>query len=60
MGRKRTKEIAVTTGSGNVFADIGLPKPEEELAKAQLASHIRHVIERRHLTKHTRKVPRGR
>ena len=36
--------------SGNVFADLGLPEPEEELAKAQLASHIRRTIERRHLS----------
>ena len=30
--------IPVTASSGNVFADIGVPEPEEELAKAQLAS----------------------
>jgi len=40
----------VTAGSGNVFADIGLPEPEEELAKAQLASCIRQVIKRQRLT----------
>ena len=43
-------EIAVTPGSGNVFADLGLAEPEEELTKAQLASHIRHIIRRRRLT----------
>ncbi len=37
-------------GSGNVFADMRLPRPEEELTKAQLASHIRQVIKRQHLT----------
>jgi len=41
----------VTESSDNVFADLGLPKPEEELAKAQLASHIRRAIESRHLSK---------
>jgi predicted XRE-type DNA-binding protein len=50
MARKREAEIPVTAGAGNVFADIGLPEPEEELAKAQLASCIRQVIKRRHLT----------
>jgi predicted XRE-type DNA-binding protein len=48
--KKREAEIAVTPSSGNVFADMGLPEPEEELTKAQLASHIRQVIKRRRLT----------
>jgi predicted XRE-type DNA-binding protein len=42
--------IAVIPGSGNVFADLGVAEPEEELAKAKLASHIRAVIARRKLT----------
>jgi predicted XRE-type DNA-binding protein len=50
MARKRKPHIAVTESSGNVFADIGLPEPVEELTKAQLASHIRHVISQRRLT----------
>jgi predicted XRE-type DNA-binding protein len=50
MAKKRESDIPVTAGSGNVFADMGLPEPEEELTKAQLASHIRRVIERRRLT----------
>jgi predicted XRE-type DNA-binding protein len=40
----------VTASSGNVFVDIGVPHPEEELAKAQLASRIREVVRRRRLT----------
>jgi len=48
--KKHDIRIAVTAGSGNVFADIGLPNPEEELTKAQLASHIRQVIKRERLT----------
>ena len=40
----------MTASSGNVFADIGLPEPEEELTKAQLASHIRQIINQRRLT----------
>ena len=50
MVKKRGAEIPVIEGSGNVFADMGLPNSEEELTKAQLASHIRHVIKRRRLT----------
>jgi len=42
--------IAVTPSSGNVFADIGVAEPEEELAKAQLASRIREVVRRSRLT----------
>jgi predicted XRE-type DNA-binding protein len=50
MVKKRQAKIPVTSSSGNVFADMGLPEPEEELTKAQLASHIRQVIKRRRLT----------
>jgi predicted XRE-type DNA-binding protein len=42
--------IAVTPSSGNVFADIGVAEPEEELAKTQLASRIREVVRRSRLT----------
>lgn len=50
MAKRQQAATEVTAGSGNVFADIGLPEPEEELAKAQLASCIRQVIKRRRLT----------
>ena len=43
-------QIAVTPSSGNVFADLGIAEPEEELAKAQLASRVRAVIGQRKLT----------
>jgi predicted XRE-type DNA-binding protein len=46
----RRKEIPVVRGSGNIFADIGLPNPEERLVKAQLASAIGDVIRERGLT----------
>jgi predicted XRE-type DNA-binding protein len=45
-----TNAIPVFAGSGNVFADLAVANPEEELAKAQLASHIRMAIQRRRLT----------
>jgi len=51
MGKRReAKVILVTESSGNVFADLGFSDPEEELAKAQLASHIRQILQRRRLT----------
>jgi predicted XRE-type DNA-binding protein len=50
MVKKPEAEIPVIESSGNVFADMGLPEAEEELTKAQFASHIRQVIKRRHLT----------
>ena len=37
-------------GSGNVFADLHVPRPEEALAKAELAHKITTLIERRGLT----------
>jgi predicted XRE-type DNA-binding protein len=36
--------------SGNVFADLGLPNPEEALAKAELAHKITVLIQERGLT----------
>ena len=50
MAGQHEDDIAVTPGSGNVFADLGVAEPEEELAKAQLALHIRDAIKRRRLT----------
>ena len=41
--------IEVEEGSGNVFADLGLPNPEERLAKAGLAFRIAGVIRARRL-----------
>lgn len=37
-------------GSGNVFADIGLPNADELLAKAELAIRITDILHRRRLT----------
>src|SRR3984957_14030572 len=44
------EKISITPSSGNVFADLGLPDAEDLLAKANLALHIRRVIEARKLT----------
>lgn len=51
MTRKVTVDgIEVEQGSGNVFADLGLPNPEERLAKALLSRAIHKAIEARGLT----------
>jgi predicted XRE-type DNA-binding protein len=50
MVKARKADIPVTGGSGNVFADMGLPEAGEELTKAQLASQIRQVIKGQRLT----------
>ncbi|HEV2386924.1 MAG TPA: helix-turn-helix transcriptional regulator [Candidatus Acidoferrales bacterium] len=51
MGSKpEAKNIQVKVGIGNVFADIGLPNPEERLAKADLAICITQAIQARSLT----------
>jgi predicted XRE-type DNA-binding protein len=40
----------IDRGSGNVFADLGLPNPDLALAKAKLVQRIRELIEERKLT----------
>ena len=41
--------IKVEEGSGNVFADIGLPNPEEALAKAEIARQVNRILTERGL-----------
>jgi predicted XRE-type DNA-binding protein len=45
MGKTRAKQ-----GTGNVFADLGLPNPEQELLKARLTLEIYKIIKERGLT----------
>ena len=40
----------ITRGSGNVFADIGVPDPETHLLKAELVRRIAGLIERERQT----------
>lgn len=35
-----SSDLSATVGSGNVFADLGLPNPEEMLVKAELSKQI--------------------
>ena len=47
---KDTAETAVEHGSGNVFADLGLPDADAHLLKAGLVARIDSIIRRRGLT----------
>jgi predicted XRE-type DNA-binding protein len=40
----RRRPVKVEIGSGNVFADIGLPNPEEALAKAEIARRVNLIL----------------
>ena len=44
------KNSEVEVSSGNVFADLGYPNPDEALAKSRLAQRINELIEAQHLT----------
>ena len=44
-----TDDFKVQPCSDNIFADIGLPEPEEYLAKAELASRISELVRQRQL-----------
>jgi predicted XRE-type DNA-binding protein len=48
---KHTKPpVSITESSGNVFADLGLPNPEQEMMKARLTLQIYRIIRERGLT----------
>lgn len=47
---KSIKKAEVTSGSANVFADLGLPEADARLLKAQLALKIRQLIEQKGMT----------
>jgi len=47
---KSKKPIEVEKSSGNVFADLGLPHPKQELLKARLTLQIYRLIKSRDLT----------
>ena len=42
--KSRARDPRVTEGSGNVFADMGLANPEQELLKAQLTLQIYSIL----------------
>lgn len=47
---KKKSRIEVEVGSGNIFADLGLPDADELLLKAQIVVTLRRLIEARKLT----------
>jgi predicted XRE-type DNA-binding protein len=47
---RRQKRVRVEESSGNVFADLGLVNPEQELLKARLTFQIYKIIKARGLT----------
>ncbi|HXT37937.1 MAG TPA: XRE family transcriptional regulator [Chloroflexota bacterium] len=42
--------MTYTIGSGNIFADLGVDEPDEQLTKAQLVSRIADAIAARGVT----------
>jgi predicted XRE-type DNA-binding protein len=44
-GHRMNDDLTMTRGSGNVFADLGLPNAEEELIKARLVATLSELIE---------------
>ncbi|MBA2727131.1 MAG: XRE family transcriptional regulator [Parachlamydiaceae bacterium] len=53
MAKKKqspVEEIECEISSGNVFADLGIENPEEELTKAKLVWEIEQIIKKRRLT----------
>jgi predicted XRE-type DNA-binding protein len=48
--RRNASTARAEKGSGNVFADLGLPNPEKELWKAQLTLQIYRLIKQRGVT----------
>lgn len=47
---KKTTTVTHEESSGNVFADLGLPHPEQDLLKARLTLQIYRIIKARDLT----------
>lgn len=45
-----TRNRQIQDSSGNVFADLRIPNPEQYLAKAELAAKILKIVRRRGLT----------
>lgn len=48
--KRRLKNIEYRESSGNVFADLDIPNPDEALAKAQVAMKIHDTIKKKKLT----------
>jgi predicted XRE-type DNA-binding protein len=49
----KSQDLSATLSSGNIFADLGLPNPEEMLVKAELSKQIYICLQERQLTEDT-------
>lgn len=50
VAKSGSRPLGYRVGSGNVFRDIGVPRPAEALAKAQLVVKIGEAVKKRKLT----------
>ncbi|MGO8757535.1 MAG: helix-turn-helix domain-containing protein [Terracidiphilus sp.] len=50
MSTRAKSPIGAEESSGNVFADLGIPHPEQELLKARLTLEIYRIVRKRGLT----------
>lgn len=50
LRKKRLGKIEYTESSNNIFADLGVPNPDEALAKAEIAIKIQDLIKKKKLT----------
>ena len=50
MSTRTKRRVRAEKRSGNVFADLGLPHPEQELLRAKLTLEIYRLVKRRDLT----------
>lgn len=50
LKKKKHGDIEYREGSENIFDDIGLPNPEEAMAKAKIALKIYEIIKKKKLT----------
>ncbi|MCE5316668.1 MAG: helix-turn-helix domain-containing protein [Parachlamydia sp.] len=50
MVRKKANYVECEMSSGNVFVDLGIENPDEELTKAKLAWEIEQIIQKNQLT----------
>lgn len=53
IGATVARKIEHTPSSGKIFADLGLPDADEQLAKAEMAVKIARLLESRKLTQKT-------
>ena len=50
LKKKKLGNIEYTESSGNVFADLDIPNPEEPIAKSEIVMKIHDIIKKKKLT----------